>query len=54
VTNANSLGVGQAQVMDMVGHKNTNTTDGYRSRHAASTDMDNLLTSIYSLMQIEG
>lgn len=52
VTNANSLGVGQAEVMDMVGHKSTSTTDGYRSRHAGSTDMDNLLTSVYSLMQI--
>jgi integrase len=53
VTNANSLGVKQAEVMDMVGHKDPKTTEGYRSRHGVSRDMDNLLASIYSLMQIE-
>jgi hypothetical protein len=39
--------------MDMVGHKDPKTTEGYRSRHGVSRDMDNLLASIYSLMQIE-
>jgi len=53
VTNANSLGVKQVEIMDMVGHKDPKTTEGYRSRHGASKDIDNLLTSIYSLMQVE-
>lgn len=52
-TNASSLGIKQVEIMDMLGHKDPKTTEGYRSRHAVSKDIDNYLSSIYSLMQVE-